>query len=191
MILLLTASFTYLLLELPYVIYILIMRFIRSLHILSHDSFQFFKYTDYKIIDDRGEDHGEYLASMYLWYSISISFMYINNSIKFYLYCLGGSTFREEFLTMMNCCKPQKARDIEMTVNNLPEGPGKIVESNENGNYHDQDWVWCHITNQIQEESAYLQVNIMMVQFQEIDMGEHVYCGLTATLLKKATIAEI
>ena len=118
---LLTASFSYLLFALPYVLYILIMP---ALRYAEYDSVEMedaitttinplgYKvnlfYVDYKIIDKTGihagEDHGKYKAAMYLWYIISISFMYINNSVNFYLYCLGGATFRDEFRAMMSCC---------------------------------------------------------------------------------------
>ena len=38
---------------------------------------------------------------MYLWYVISICFMFVNNSINFWFYVFGGETFRNEFLTMI------------------------------------------------------------------------------------------
>ena len=67
----------------------------------------FCKYEAYKIIDANGEDRGVYKVDMYLWYVISICFMYVNNSINFYLYCLGGPTFRKEFIILMSCFKPR------------------------------------------------------------------------------------
>lgn len=120
-IILLTASFSYLLFNLPYISYILLMPALRytysdgtviSYAYWDHECMKTGiecsdrRYDDFKIVDDSGEDRGIYIADMYLWYVISICFMYINNSINFYLYCLGGPTFRKEFTAMMSCCKP-------------------------------------------------------------------------------------
>ena len=37
--------------------------------------------------------------------------MYLNNSVNFLLYCIGGETFKEEFLVMCGCHKRLSARE--------------------------------------------------------------------------------
>lgn len=112
--LLLAASLSYLFFALPYISYILLMPAVRTISdgefinaVTSEYCKEFdldCRYIDYKVVDDKGEDHGKYSAAMYLWYIISLVFMYINNSINFYLYCLGGTTFRNE---LMGCKKSE------------------------------------------------------------------------------------
>ena len=80
-----------------------------------------------------------HFAAMYLWYIISISFMYINNSINFYLYCLGGATFRDEFYTMMTCCccwdcSTSDVSEDEMESDPQPEIAGATDRRSEEGN---------------------------------------------------------
>lgn len=86
---LLTASFTYLLLTLPYIIYAL-----------------FGKHTEvlYESADEKK-------SSKLLWYICSLCFMYLNNSVNFLLYCIGGETFRGEFLIMCGYRKRLNARE--------------------------------------------------------------------------------
>ena len=96
-ILLLTACFSYIIFALPYFCYILVMPVImNSGENISHPLDTMLRYTDYKKVDKRGENDGNNVAFMYLWYIICISFAYINNSVNFYLYCLGGDFFRYE-----------------------------------------------------------------------------------------------
>ena len=142
---LLSASLSYLILTLPYISYILLMPIIRygkysfewehTYHnITSSDNDLVrhspnnieigIKYTDYKIVDDTGEDLGKYSAAMYLWYIVSICFMYINNSINFYLYCLAGKTFRDQFMNMMRCNNLDKTNAIEIPMKIIPQHVG-------------------------------------------------------------------
>lgn len=86
---LLAASFTYLFLNLPYIIFIM-----------------FAKYTNhfYKTFDEQ-------ISANHLWYILSVCFMYLNNSVNFLLYCIGGKTFKKEFLVMCGCYKRTSARE--------------------------------------------------------------------------------
>ena len=79
--LLLAASFTYLFLILTYVIFILFSQYTHHLY----------------------ETHDQYMAAKWLWYICSICLMYLNHSVNFFLYCIGGETFRVEFLIMCGC----------------------------------------------------------------------------------------
>ena len=80
---LLTASFTYLFLTLPYVIYMLLGQYIQHLY----------------------EKYDAYISALHLWAIISFCLMYLNNSVNFLLYCISGELFREEFLVMCGCLK--------------------------------------------------------------------------------------
>ena len=81
-IVLLTTSFSYMLLTIPYMLYITVGQQ------LAHY---------YKDLD-------EYTSVMQLWFMISACFLYLNNSINFFLYCISGSHFRKEFYFMLRCC---------------------------------------------------------------------------------------
>ena len=53
-------------------------------------------------------------------------FTYVNNAINFFLYCLGGKTYKEEFLKMIGCFKAadHSAQDIalaELEGGNIPQ----------------------------------------------------------------------
>ena len=85
---LLTASFSYLILTLPYLLKILCTPYM--VHF-------------YELFDDFG-------SAMQLWYICSLCLMYLNNSVNFLLYCIGGETFREEFL-MCGCHKRMSVRE--------------------------------------------------------------------------------
>ena len=86
---LLLASFTYLLLTLPYMIYILFPQYTGKFY----------------------ESYDEYISAMKLWYVCSQCCIFLNNSVNFLLYCISGETFREEFLVMCGCRKRLTARE--------------------------------------------------------------------------------
>ena len=100
-ILLLTTTFTYLLLTFPYIIYILSAKYLRKFY-SSNDA---------------------YISAMHLWYMSNLCLGYINNSINFLLYCIGGTRFREEFIDMLNCRKSKE------TVNKLGRKTTSITVS--------------------------------------------------------------
>lgn len=101
-IILLTATFSYLFLSLPYFIYILSTTVVTLTNRSVFNPLDLFnRYSDYKINPDE-EDSGEkYSADVYFWFISAISFMYINNSINFYLYCISGRVLRHEFLLII------------------------------------------------------------------------------------------
>ena len=113
--LLLSASFSYLFLRIPYISYILNRLYggtYNSHNLFDEDPHLIYEHceecsqeSNYVKLDDKGEDHSQYSVHNYLCYIISICFMYINNSINFFLYVLGGKTFRNEFWLMMDCGK--------------------------------------------------------------------------------------
>ena len=80
-IILLFISFTYLILTLSYNIYILLAEYMREYY----------------------SSYDEYIAFNRLWYTCTTLLLYVNNSVNFILYCLGGRTYREEFLKMVGC----------------------------------------------------------------------------------------
>ena len=86
---LLTASFTYLFLTLPY-----------SVKLLSYD----YVWSIYRSIND-------YQSAMELWNQCTSCLLLLNNSINFLLYCISGETFKEEFLVMCGCHKRLTARE--------------------------------------------------------------------------------
>ena len=113
--LLLFASFSYLILAIPYISYILNRmyggRYVKN-NMFKEGRVLMIDYPpgqwggeDYVKLDAQGEDHYVYHVENYLYYTISICFMYINNSINFFLYVLGGKTFRDEFYKMIYCDK--------------------------------------------------------------------------------------
>ena len=110
--LLLAASLTYILLTLPYIIHIL----------FSHYTFQLYETED------------EFYSSHHLWFICTKCLMYINNSVNFLLYCIGGTTFREEFLVMLGCHKriSPKEKVIEQARLNK-EKRMKEKEKHQNG----------------------------------------------------------
>lgn len=57
------------------------------------------------------ESPDEYISGANLRYICSISLMYLNNSVNFFLYCIGGETFKGEFLIMCGCLERMSARD--------------------------------------------------------------------------------
>lgn len=71
---LVSVTFTYLILTLPFLVYSLVL--VRSVG---------------------------YFGDAYFWNAITLSLFNINNSINFLLYCFGGKNFREEFLKMFVC----------------------------------------------------------------------------------------
>jgi len=79
--LLMGVSFSYLILTLPYMIYLLV-----------------YKYTEHLY-----ESRDSFLSSKHFWNSLTLLLLCINNSINFVLYCVGGNRFRNEFLSLIGC----------------------------------------------------------------------------------------
>ena len=100
--LLLTSSFTYMFLTLPYIVYIVTIPFVTVLqqaHVKSFEKHQV-RYIDYKV-GGVSDEEDPYKGDLY--FVIAISIMYISNWINFFLYCVGGRTFRHLFLNMISC----------------------------------------------------------------------------------------
>lgn len=81
-ILLMFTTFTYLILTMPYLMY-LIMNFM---------------FGDY--FDQHYESYSEAWSASQLFLVCSLGFEYINNCLNFLLYCIGSTPFRKEFLQM-------------------------------------------------------------------------------------------
>ena len=78
---LLTTSLMYLILTLPYAVYLVTVSHLIPLY-SSYDDF---------------------VGDMALWQVLSLVLLHINHSINFFLYCIAGKKFRDEFIEMMSC----------------------------------------------------------------------------------------
>lgn len=112
---LLTASFTYLFLTLPYAMKIFICEYTRIF---------------YETVD-------EFQSAEYLWSAISFCLMYLNNSLNYLLYCISGKTFKEEFLVMCGCHKRLTGREKVIELANKDHA-GKLKESVKNNQMEEQ-----------------------------------------------------
>ena len=78
---LLATSFTYLILTLPFGIYLMTMPHMRYYY----------------------SSRDEYVGANRLWHAISTCMIDCNHSINFFLYCISGKKFRDELKSMMIC----------------------------------------------------------------------------------------
>lgn len=83
-IMLLSVSFSFLILNLPYLLYSLCIPYMVNWY-------------------ENGADNEKYTIDKFIWYELSITLTYVNNSINFLIYCIGGRRFRQEFLVMIGC----------------------------------------------------------------------------------------
>ena len=90
--LLFVTTFTYLILTLPCGVYLVAVE-----HIMHF----------YDSVD-------EYRGANMMWSAISSCLMYINHSINFFLYCMAGKKFRDEFKAMINCKINERKSAMEL-----------------------------------------------------------------------------
>ena len=62
------------------------------------------------VAKEYSEVKGEEYAKLYFFYTISYLLANCNSAVNFYLYCLTGRRFRQEFLSIMFCCKRKKEK---------------------------------------------------------------------------------
>ncbi|KAH3848485.1 G-protein coupled receptor daf-37-like [Dreissena polymorpha] len=58
------------------------------------------------------------LAGLEFWWAVVNMFMYTNNSINFFLYCLSGTKFRKEVIRLVICCKSSRVNDSNRAQSN-------------------------------------------------------------------------
>ena len=102
-VLLLSASLTFLVLNLPFIVFMIIQAM-----------FQQFIRSQY-------DTHDEYISSNYLFLICSVLLESVNNSFNFFIYCISGKHFRNKFLDVMAwsrlCCfSKQHVRNDNMKL---------------------------------------------------------------------------
>ena len=65
------------------------------------------------VAKEYNEVEGQEYAKLYFFYTLTYILADCNSAVNFYLYCLTGRRFREEFLQVILCCKRKEEESGE------------------------------------------------------------------------------